>query len=392
MNDFLRFFTASRKKIISLRRNLNTSALRLGFLDCSPNAQLDKNIAERFRCLPIPEPKTIVSYVWIDGTGLDLRMRTMTLNVVPSSHKECPIWSFDGKSANFSSKDKTENYMVPIAMYSDPFRRGNNKIVLCETFTQDKKPTKKNFRQACVEVLNRVCDHDILIGFEQEFYLKGPDGKPYGWPCGAIPRHDGKGYAAIGSHRIIGRDIAESVYRCSLYAGIDIFGAHAERGFSQWEVLTGPTSSMKAADDLWILRYIILMVAELFGIAASFKTKFVKHGAPSGLHTTMTTKGTRQEGGYKAIQDIMCKLEKTHSTDINSFDCAEGKCIKERLTGEYHTSKFEKFTYGVGDRTASVRIPIVVADKKKGFFEDRRPCSCADPYRVIKTLVNSSLC
>lgn len=53
-------------------------------------------------CLPVPEPKSQVSYVWVDGTGLDLRMRTKTLDFVPSTYKDCPNWGFDGSSTFFS--------------------------------------------------------------------------------------------------------------------------------------------------------------------------------------------------------------------------------------------------------------------------------------------------
>jgi len=65
-------------------------------------------------------------------------------------------------------------------------------MVLCETFTHDKKPTKTNNRQGCIEVLNKVCDQEVMFGFEQEFYFMGPQGEPYGWPCGAVPKPEGK--------------------------------------------------------------------------------------------------------------------------------------------------------------------------------------------------------
>lgn len=47
-------------------------------------------------------------------------------------------------------------------------------------------------------------------------------------------------------------------------------------------MLTGPTSSIKAADDLWMARYIIQRVAEEFGLSASFDPNLVKNGIPSG--------------------------------------------------------------------------------------------------------------
>ncbi|XP_050293274.1 glutamine synthetase-like [Anthonomus grandis grandis] len=379
-------------KCHNLKKLFHTTSLKFGFLDCSADAQLDKGVADRFLCLPIPEPKTQISYVWIDGSGLDLRMRSKTLDFIPCTYKDCPNWTFDGSSTFFSPANKSDNYIVPIAMYADPFRRGNNKIVLCETFTPDKKPTKTNHRQACIEVLNKVCDQEVMFGFQQQFYFIGPEGRPYGWPCGAMPRQTGKNYSGLGSTRAVGREIMECIYRCCLYAGIDFHGTTAERAYGQWQALTGPTLSIKAADDLWMVRYIITRVAETFGISASFKANPVrKGGVPSGMHTNFSTKKSRDENGYQVIMDYMTKLEKNHKADQKFFDCSGGDHLKDRLTGDHHTSHLDKFKWGVGDRTASVKISPSVADKKKGFFQDRRPSSCADPYNLIIALVCTCL-
>ena len=63
----------------------------------------------------------------------------------------------------------------------------------------------------------------------------------------------------------------------------------------------------------------------------------------------------------------------------------------KRLTGKHETQAIDKFSYGVSDRGASIRIPIATVENNwKGWLEDRRPASNADPYkvaaRIIKTL------
>jgi glutamine synthetase len=63
----------------------------------------------------------------------------------------------------------------------------------------------------------------------------------------------------------------------------------------------------------------------------------------------------------------------------------------KRLTGEHETSKREVFSYGVGNRAASVRIPTSTAAEKKGYIEDRRPASDIDPYIVSALLVDTTL-
>lgn len=76
-------------------------------------------------------------------------------------------------------------------MYNDPIRRGKNKLILCETYGGDERPTKTNHRQCCVEALNKVCDQDIETGFEQEYFLIGRDGFPFGWPEHGEPTPEG---------------------------------------------------------------------------------------------------------------------------------------------------------------------------------------------------------
>lgn len=142
--------------------------------------------------LPVPECKIQACYVWIDGTGINVRCKSRTLNFIPTSHKEVPDWSFDGSSTGQSEVRNSDCYLIPIAMYKDPFLKGDDKLVLCETYNADEKPTKSNHRQKCVEALSKVCDHEVMFGLEQEFIYVGPDGRPFGWPKNGQPPHDSK--------------------------------------------------------------------------------------------------------------------------------------------------------------------------------------------------------
>jgi glutamine synthetase len=61
-----------------------------------------------------------------------------------------------------------------------------------------------------------------------------------------------------------------------------------------------------------------------------------------------------------------------------------------RLTGKHETASIDDFSYGVSDRGASIRIPVgVPANGWKGYLEDRRPNSAADPYKVAARIIKT---
>jgi glutamine synthetase len=61
-----------------------------------------------------------------------------------------------------------------------------------------------------------------------------------------------------------------------------------------------------------------------------------------------------------------------------------------RLTGAHETQSINKFSYGVSDRGASIRIPIgTVEAGYRGWLEYRRPASNADPYKVASVIVET---
>ncbi len=105
---------------------------------------LDKLITQKYLTLPQPSNKILATYVWIDGTGEQLRAKTKTLLKVPRSLDDFSWWMFDGSSTDQAEGGNSDVYLKPAAIFRDPFMLGaENKLVLCETYDANKNPTSE---------------------------------------------------------------------------------------------------------------------------------------------------------------------------------------------------------------------------------------------------------
>lgn len=351
--------------------------------------KMDKQITSRFLGLD-QRGKVQAMYIWIDGTGEGLRSKTRTLDFIPKEVSQLPIWNFDGSSTGQAEGSNSDVLLYPRAIYPDPFRGGDNKLILCDTFTHDKKPTKTNKRHSCHAVMKESQDEKPWFGIEQEYTLLDQDGHPFGWPKGGFPGPQGPYYCSVGANRVYARDVVESHYRACLYAGVTISGTNAEVMPAQWEFQVGPCEGIKMGDELWLARYLLERVAEEYGVVVSFDPKPMPgdwNGA--GAHCNFSTAKMRKEGGIKFIEEAMPKLESRHAYHIRQYDPNEGKDNMRRLTGHHETSSIDEFSFGVAHRGSSIRIPRQCAEEGKGYLEDRRPSSNCDPYDVTRAIVET---
>jgi len=339
----------------------------------------------------------VIDGVCTDGMSFDLCSKTLTLEKAPQSVHDLPVWSISWEDEKGCA---TEVHMVPRRIYRDPFRPGDNVLVLCDCYDEPDLgsgenhggPAFFNTRAGCDAVMSRAMGlgDDPWFGMEQEYYLLDVRTRqPLGWPQdGLLGKHDDAYFCSVGAQKSIAREVVEAHARGCMYAGIKFGGINSEVAPSQWEFQIGPCSGIQAGDDLWAARYILQRVCEMYKICVTFDPKPVPGWAGIGCHTNYSTVATRTKpGGYDAMLKQIAKLRARHHEHMLSY----GHGNERRLTGVEHTAGINDFSYGVADRSASIRIGNKIVEQDCGYYEDRRPAANMDPYLVTKLLVETTL-
>ncbi|XP_021195508.3 glutamine synthetase [Helicoverpa armigera] len=193
----------------------------------------------KYFSLPLPDDKLIATYVWIDGTGENLRSKNRTLNFLPKvpedrfttimnardeklreeaykelkyseqhkylppyfsprnlenifkvqcrlratrnigvfdeNLKDLPVMSFNGSATRQAKRTNADMYLFPRAIYRDPIHRGRSILVMCDTYDTQLQPTATNNRVRCAEAYLKCEEDEPWFGIEQELFLMSAD-------------------------------------------------------------------------------------------------------------------------------------------------------------------------------------------------------------------------
>lgn len=309
----------------------------------------------------------IVEYIWIDGAQR-LRSKVRVLYGVDG----IPSWDFDGSSTGQAVKEDSEVILHPVYACQCPFRKGHE-IALCEVWTKD-KPLSSNTRAVASKIFQQHEAEKPWFGLEQEYYL-------------LLGKQENDHYCTIGNAHPLVRKISETHLALCLQIGLQMSGTNAEVSHNQWEFQIGPCEGIHAADQLWIARFILIKLCESYGVGVSFHPKPYPDQSGSGCHVNFSTAKMRQDGGYDHIIKAIERLEAMHDEHMKVYGLDNDK----RMTGEMETSNYNAFTWGIADRTTSVRINTNTWVQKKGYLEDRRPAANMDPYLVTSKILETSI-
>ena len=324
-------------------------------------------------------------YIWLDGYQPTQSLRSKT-KIIADDVTTPPIWGFDGSSTEQATGEHSDCVLNPVFQCPDPIRGGRNILVMCEVLDADTlKPHASNTRAACAKVAKKYAKHDTWFGLEQEYTMLRADGSPIGFPAsGGYPGPQGPYYCGVGTGKIMGRDIIEEHTQACIDAGLSISGTNPEVMPGQWEFQVGPLGPLDVSDQLHVARWLLHRIAEDYDVVISLDAKPVRgdwNGA--GCHTNFSTIGMRED--YAAVERACKALGTKIELHVNNY----GAGIQERLTGLHETAPWNKFSYGVSNRGASVRIPWQVEKDGKGYAEDRRPNANMDPYVVTRLIIDT---
>ncbi|MDV7397734.1 hypothetical protein RZS08_40415, partial [Arthrospira platensis SPKY1] len=106
----------------------------------------------------------------------------------------------------------------------------------------------------------------------------------------------------------------EEHFDTCLDAGLSITGINAEVLLGQWEFQLFGKGGKRAADDLWIARYLLHRISEKHGVKVEFHPKPIQGDwNGSGMHANFSNKRMRDKGGKAYFDSIFEKMAIMHS-------------------------------------------------------------------------------
>ncbi len=203
-----------------------------------------------------------LEYIWLDGYTPTPNLRGKTQIKEFASFptlEQLPLWGFDGSSTMQAEGRSSDCVLKPVAVYPDGART-NGVLVMCEVMMPDGVTPHATNKRATI-----LDDEGAWFGFEQEYFMY-KDGRPLGFPTAGYPAPQGPYYTGVGYSNVgaVAREIVEKHLELCLFAGINHEGINAEVAKGQWEFQIFGKGSKKAADEMWMARYLLQRLTETY--------------------------------------------------------------------------------------------------------------------------------
>ena len=326
-----------------------------------------------------------LEYIWLDGYAPVPNLRGKTqIKEFDSFPKleELPMWGFDGSSTMQAEGHSSDCVLKPVAVYPDPrAQRRARHVRSHDARRQDPAPDQQ------------ARDHPRrsrrLVRLRAGVLpLQGRP--PARLPGRRLPAPQGEYYTGVGYKNVgdVAREIVEEHLDLCLAAGINHEGINAEVAKGQWEFQIFGKGSKKAADQMWMARY--LCCASARSTAWTSNATASRSATPTGTAPACTPTSRPSTCARSAARSTSRRSWRRSTRNKNEHIAVYGPDNHLRLTGLHETASIDKFNYGVANRGASIRVPhSFVNNGYKGYLEDRRPNSQGDPYKIASQILKT---
>lgn len=354
----------------------------------------------------------LVEYLWLDAKK-NLRTKiknekklkiedfiTKDIDIKQLNIEKLVKWNYDGSSTGQVPTTNSEVILLPVNYIIHPFIK-ECILCLCESLMYNnekdhyeaalgnsrslvrleilKRWNIKRLNEKEINILHASLDDNFDVyeswyGLEQEYFLfkKNKEIKN--------EKHDGIYYCSVGNYEKTEKELVIEHLELCNKVGLEISGINQEVEKSQWEYQIGPVEGvLEIGDQMIFAKYILLELCNKYDYNADFNPKPLKGNFNgSGCHINISNNKTRNVNiGYNEIIKLIEKMNKDHNNFVINYS---GENNVNRLIGNHEAPSLENFSWDIGNRTCSVRIPNNTIINKCGYIEDRRPGSSIDYY------------
>ena len=329
---------------------------------------------------------SFAEYIWLDNANpvpqIRCKARVMNIPFRPELN-DFSDWKCEIANNDSESESASLCILKPVRVYQNPFKGDGNYLVLCEVYDSAGNSHPSN-RRSILTGLTNAAGKDIAVWMGCEQIYSVDQGKKESENSKIVDNSHANG---VGSEHVSGRDIAEAHAKACLAAGVHFysFTSHTTPGYWKIQVgyrdLDGETSDiLTIADDMWIARYLLSRVGEMYGVKILFGNLFKSDdGKKTDILAYFSTSYTRDPRcGATAIQAIANSLKARH--------CNQGHFSNSQQKDNLNSQE-KDHNHGC---ECLVRIPTHVIEKGHGYLEYQCDSMVqSDPYQMANFFMST---
>lgn len=303
---------------------------------------------------------------------------------------------FDGSSVEgFMRVEESDMILKPdlntFAIFPWRPREGGVARMICDIYTPELQPFEGDPRYILKKTVQEASElgYTFNIGPECEFFLfkLNEDGTP------STNTHDKGGYLDL-SPVDLGENARRKIILTLEEMGFEIEASHHEVSPGQHEIDFKYSDPLTTADRVTTLKFVTRIIAQQYGLHATFMPKplFGVNGSGMHIHLSLFKDKKNHFSGLSdkdqlsqaALNFIGGVLK--HSKSISAVTNPIINSYKRLIPG-YEAPVYQ--SWSVSNRSALIRVPASRGESTR--IEIRNPDPCCNPYLAFSLLIKAGL-